>query len=184
MKYKQVVVVEGKHDEQKLKSIYPDLECIVTNGSEISKETINLIYETSKKREVVLFLDPDFPGKKITNKILEKNGNFKIAYINKENAISKNNRKVGVEHANKEDIKKSLSSMFTVGNTTKPITTKDLMQRELINKFGSSKLRNDLCKALNIPIFNGKSFLNTLNMLCITLKEIDSKLKEVKYGKW
>ena len=44
MRYNQVIVVEGSHDEQKLKSIYPEIDCIVTNGSEISTETLNLIY--------------------------------------------------------------------------------------------------------------------------------------------
>ena len=72
--YNQVVVVEGKHDEQKIKSIFPDVECIVTGGSSISEETLNLIYQTSLKKEVILFLDPDFPGKQITNKILETKG--------------------------------------------------------------------------------------------------------------
>ena len=52
--YNQVIVVEGKHDEQKIKSIYPNLECIVTNGSEISKETLNLIYQTSLVRDVII----------------------------------------------------------------------------------------------------------------------------------
>jgi ribonuclease M5 len=131
MSYNQVIVVEGKHDEQKIKSIFPGVECITTNGSSISEETINLIYETSLKKEVILFLDPDFPGKKITNKILEKNGSFKIAFINKENAISKNKKKVGIEHASVEVIKKSLENLFTVNKSTNMITSKDLMERRL-----------------------------------------------------
>ena len=184
MIYNQVIVVEGKHDEQKIKSIFPDIDCIVTNGSEISKETLNLIFETSKKREVILFLDPDFPGKQITNKILQTNGSFRIAYINKENAKRKNNKKIGVEHASREMIIKSLSNLFTVKEEEKNISIKDIIQRNLINKENSSLLRNKLCKALNIPVCNGKSLLKTLNILKISIDKIDSLIERIHNENW
>ncbi|XMB71539.1 ribonuclease M5 [Mycoplasmatota bacterium WC30] len=171
--YNQVIVVEGKHDEQKIKSIFPNVECIVTGGSSISEETLNLIYQTSLKKEVILFLDPDFPGKQITNKILETKGSYKIAFINKEKAISKNRRKVGIEHASKKDIIASLESYFTVNNETDKILIKDLMNRKLINYDESKIKRIKLCKALNIPPLNGKALLKTLNLLCISLERVD-----------
>lgn len=180
MIYNQVVVVEGKHDEQKIKSIFPSVECIVTNGSEISDETLNLIYEASKTREIILFLDPDFPGKKITNKILQTNGSFQIAYINKEKAKSKNNKKIGIEHASVEDIKDSLSNRFTINNEVKKIAIKDLSDRGIINKSNSKYIRNYLCKALNIPVFNGKSFLKAINILNISLEKIDLIIEGIK----
>ena len=151
--YNQVVVVEGKHDEQKIKSIFPDVECIVTGGSSISEETLNLIYQTSLKKEVILFLDPDFPGKQITNKILETKGSYKIAFINKEKAISKNKRKVGIEHASKEDIIESLEAYFTVNQDVDKISLQDLMNRKLINHPDSRIKRNiSLCNWRNITI--------------------------------
>ncbi len=171
--YNQVIVVEGKHDEQKIKSIFPDVECIVTGGSSVSEETLNLIYQTSLKREVILFLDPDFPGKQITNKILETKGIYKIAFINKEKAISKNKRKVGIEHASKADITESLESYFTVNKTVSEICVQDLMERKLINYQLSRIKRSKLCKALNIPFLNGKALLKTLNILGITLERVD-----------
>ncbi|MCK4552007.1 MAG: ribonuclease M5 [Tenericutes bacterium] len=173
MVYNQVVVVEGKHDEQKLVSIFPKLECIVTNGSSISKETLNLIYETSLKKEVILFLDPDFPGKKITDAILKTNGSFKIAFINKEKAKSKNGKKVGIEHANREDIVQSLENLFTVKTVSENVTVNDLMTRGLVNSIDSKKKRFVLCKTLNIPISNGKALLKYLNILDIRLERID-----------
>ena len=174
MIYKQVIVVEGKHDEQKLKSIFPGIECIVTNGSSISKETLNLIYQTSLKREVILFLDPDFPGKKITNEILKTNGTFQIAYINKENAKSKNNKKVGIEHASRENIITSLCMVHKVSKSTTTVIYKDLVDRGLINHKNSRDKRNSLCKSLNIEMSNGKTLLRNLNMLGITLERIDN----------
>lgn len=176
--YNQVIVVEGKHDEQKIKSIYPDVETIVTNGSEISKETINLIYQTSFVREVILFMDPDFPGKQITNKILETNGNYKIAYLNKKNAISKNNKKVGIEHASEESIRESLDKLFTVSKDKKNISYNDLYIRGIINIKGSKTARKNLCKSLNIALFNGKALLRYLNMLNITLERVDEIIEK------
>ncbi len=178
MNYKQVIVVEGKHDEQKLKSIFPGIECIVTNGSSISKETLNLIYRTSLNREVILFLDPDYPGKKITNEILKTNGTFQIAYINKENAKSKNNKKVGIEHANKEDIISSLKMVHKVSKNIETVTYKDLVDRGLINKKNSRNNRKSLCKSLNIEMSNGKTLLRNLNMLGITLERIYNLIHE------
>jgi ribonuclease M5 len=171
--YNQIIVVEGKHDEQKINSIYPEVECIVTNGSEISEETLSLIYQTSLVREVILFMDPDFPGKQITQKILDTNGNFKIAFINKQSAISKNKKKVGVEHASEKDIKESLSTYFTVSKNTKKVISQDLINRELVNKAGSRNKRENLCKSLNIPVSNGKTLLKYINILNINLERVD-----------
>ncbi|HPJ23717.1 MAG TPA: ribonuclease M5 [Bacillota bacterium] len=175
--YNQIIVVEGKHDEQRIKSIYPEVDCIVTNGSEISKETLNLIYQASLTREVILFLDPDYPGKKITNQILETKGDFKIAFINKEKAISKNLKKVGIEHASKEDIKNSLDSYFSTTFEGITITRKDLVERRLIDCESSSDNRRQLCKSLNIPVSNGKALLKTLNMLGVSIERIDELIE-------
>ncbi len=172
-KYNQVIVVEGRHDEQKIKSIYPDVECIVTGGSEISEQTLNLIYQTSLHREIILFLDPDYPGKRITNRILETKGNYKIAFLSKEKAISKNYKKVGIEHASRKDIIASLNSCFTINKNTNKVQIRDLMHRKLINGEGASNNRRNLCKSLNLPILNGKAFLKTINMLGINLERID-----------
>ncbi|MDY0138440.1 MAG: toprim domain-containing protein [Candidatus Izemoplasmatales bacterium] len=94
MKKNQIIVVEGFHDESRIKSVYPNVECIVTNGSEISEETLSLIYRASLINDVVLFLDPDTPGKKITNKILETKGIYKFAYISSEKAKNTQNTRL------------------------------------------------------------------------------------------
>lgn len=174
--YNQVIVVEGKHDEQKIKSVYPNVECIITNGSEISNETLNLIYQTSLVRDVILFLDPDYPGKKITQKILDTKGNYKIAFLNKQKAISKNKKKVGIEHASKEDIKDSLEKYFEIDDTRNVITKEDLIKRKLVNYNNSKTLREKLCKSLNIPLCNGKTLLKYLNILNISLERIDKEI--------
>ena len=173
-KYNQVIVVEGIHDAQKIQSVYPGIECIVTNGSSISEETLHLIKETSLKREVILFLDPDYPGKQITNKILQTKGNYKIAFIDKKKAISNNQKKVGIEHAKKEDIIASIDRLFTVSNTNDtPIKVEDLMVYGLINTKNAKQKRYQLCEQLHIPPTNGKALLRMLNILKISRERID-----------
>lgn len=178
MKLDQVIVVEGTHDEQKIKSIYPEIDCIVTNGSEISKDVLNLIYETSKVRDVILFLDPDFPGKQITNKILSTTGNYKIAFLNRNQAKNKTNTKIGIEHANKADIIRALSEYVNINYQKQGLSLKDLYLRKLTNHPNSASLRSYLCDELKIPYQNGKALLKYLNMLNIKIEKVD----EILYG--
>ena len=49
-----VIVVEGKNDANKIKSIFPDVDIIITNGSEINKQTIESIIKASNNDTVVL----------------------------------------------------------------------------------------------------------------------------------
>jgi ribonuclease M5 len=178
MSYQQVIVVEGYHDEQKIKSVYPDIECIVTNGSEISRETLNLIYETSLLKEVILFLDPDYPGKRITQKIMETQGKFKIAYIDKEKALNNSKTKVGIEHAKNKDIIEALERLLTIEYNLKTVVRNDIYVRNLIDNTNSKELRKFVCQKLNIPFCNGKTFLKYLNLLSIDLERIDQIINE------
>ena len=180
MNYNQVIVVEGYHDEQKIKSVFPGIDCIITNGSEISKETLNLIYELSFKKDVILFLDPDFPGKKITKEILDTKGNFKLAYISKDKAMSNNGKKVGVEHAQTKDIEEALENFVSINYGNYKISNLDLLKRGITNNKNSMKLRKYLCKELNIPFCNGKTLLKYLNMLDIEIERIDELINEFK----
>ena len=66
---KEVIVVEGKTDVATLSNIIK-AEFIITNGFEISEETIELIEKVNKTKGVILFLDPDGPGEKIRMKIM------------------------------------------------------------------------------------------------------------------
>lgn len=170
---KEVVVVEGIHDQQRVQSIYPEIDCIVTNGSVVSDGTIALIAQANEKRGVILFLDPDFPGKKIMNRILEEVPNCKIAFLNKKDAISKNHKKVGVEHAKTEDIRQALEALFEVGDANpNPVTSEELIALGLLNGSSSQRLRKFVCEALHIPVCNGKTFLKIVNMLTIPVSHI------------
>lgn len=176
--FNEVVVVEGTHDMQKLQSIYPSIECIITGGSAISEETLLLIQQTSLTRGVILFLDPDYPGKQITQKILNYPGNYKIAFINREKAQSKNKKKIGIEHASESDIKDSLEQLFTIHKENQnPILMSDMMERKLINYPESKMKRNLICDKLKLPHCNGKTLLKIMNMLHLTTVQLDEVIE-------
>ena len=63
---KPVIVVEGTSDVNKL-SLLVDADYVVTNGSEVSRETLRYIKELSKTRQIIILTDPDYPGERIRN---------------------------------------------------------------------------------------------------------------------
>src|SRR5690554_2497331 len=100
-----VIVVEGKNDYNKIKTVFPNANVIITNGSDVNFDLIQRLTVLSQKDEIVLCLDPDFPGEKIRMEITKAIPNVAHVYAKKSQAISSNKRKVGIEHMNKADIK-------------------------------------------------------------------------------
>lgn len=166
-----VIVVEGKNDYNKIKSIYPDVEVIMTNGSAISEETIRLINKLAKIDEVVLCLDPDGAGNKIRQKITENVPNVLHVYAKKSLAISKNHKKVGIEHMHKDDIKELFKDikLKCVGSD---VTYQDLYDLGLTGKVDSQAKREKLGEYLGIGACNTKQLLRRINMFGIKLEEI------------
>ena len=63
MKIKEVIVVEGRDDQAALSRA---AECftIATHGFGIRKETLDLIEKAYNEQGIIIFTDPDFPGKR------------------------------------------------------------------------------------------------------------------------
>lgn len=163
-----VIVVEGKNDANKLKTIFKDVDIIITNGSEINEQTLLDIYRTSLRTKVILCLDPDGPGEKIRKKIIEKVPNVSQVFAKKNLAISKNKKKVGIEHMSKKDILEMFKDIKESKNDGN-ITYIDLFE---LGYMTSKEKRIRLCEYLNISYCNGKQLLKRLNMFGITLEEI------------
>ena len=163
-----VIVVEGKNDANKLKTIFKDADIIITNGSEINSFVINDIYNASLKNEVILCLDPDGPGEKIRKTIVEKVPNVQQVFARKSIAISKNKKKVGIEHMTKKDI----LEMFENIKYSKNSGNITYMQMYELGYMTSKEKRIMLCEKLNISYSNGKQLIKRLNMFGITLEEI------------
>lgn len=163
-----VIVVEGKNDANKIKSIFPDADIITTNGSEINKQIIEMIIKAANNDDVILCLDPDGPGEKIRRKILEYTDNVHQVFAKKYKAISNNKKKVGIEHMSKEDI----IDMFKNIKKSKKQNTVSYIDLYNLGYMESREKRQKLCDKLNISYCNGKQLLKRLNMFGVTIEEI------------
>lgn len=175
-----IIVVEGTHDVIKIHEAYPLANCVITNGSEISIETIKYIKELSKTHNIIVFTDPDYPGERIRSKIVEIVPNCKHAFIRKKDAHSSNNKKLGVEHASKEVIIECLKDVYNVSNNIETITNIDLYELGLNGMPNSSELRDKISDILNIGRPNNKTFLKRLNLIGMTKERLEEILCQIK----
>lgn len=172
-----VIVVEGQSDVALLEQII-DAIYVITNGSEVSRETLDYIKELSKSHRIIVFTDPDSPGKRIRDLVEQTVGNVTHAFLNKRDAIKKN--KVGVAEANKDAIIKALSHLLEskkVANTS-PLLMSDLYELSLIGQPNSHQLRATVSEHFHLGFNNGKTLLKRLNTLQISKQELDTFLKE------
>lgn len=173
--YKQIIVCEGKNDERRLKEVFPTIETINTNGSEISQETIAVLKSLSQTRELVLFFDPDYPGQQIRAKISNAVKNCKHAFIKREDGISKNRKKIGVEHATDDVIRHALNNVLELRPAIMEIQTKDLFNLGLLS---DKTLRIKVAERLHIGYTNGKTMVKRLNMFGITIEQLERAVRD------
>jgi len=170
VKINELIVVEGKTDLIFLKS-FLDADIVITNGSEISRETLEFIKEANKRQGVIILTDPDYPGIRIRNIISQYIGECKHAYIDKKKAIKGN--KVGVAEACKEDILVALNNVVTYSNVTnKSISEIELYELGLMGKGDSKTKRNKVCEYYHLGWCNAKSFCKRVNMFGLSLDDI------------
>lgn len=171
--FKEVIVVEGRDDTRRLKEIFPDIETIETNGSAINEKTLKRIKQLNDTRGVIVFTDPDFPGNKIRHAVSEIVPECKHAYLKKQDAIAKNGRGVGVEHASDAAIKEALGNLLTASRQiVEEIEISFLTQYRLIGHPNSAKLREQLSDVLGIGYVNGKQLQKRLVMFGISKEQV------------
>ena len=180
--FNEVLVVEGKNDKACILAIFPSLNVITTNGSEISEDTLDMIEELSHTHKIILFLDPDYPGERIRSKILERVPTCDNVFIKKSKAIDHKKHKVGVEHASDEDIKEALENRISYSSKKETISNKDLFMLGLVGANNSALKRLYISERLHIGQPNGKTFLNRLNMLEMTYEKVRLILDEKNWN--
>lgn len=180
--YKKIIVVEGKSDTNKLRTIFPEIMTFETSGLGLTEDMMLKFQKvvTKNKLQPVVFTDPDLPGKKIRKIFSDQFPNILHAYLSKDKAISKNKRKIGVEHASDFDILESLTKLKykVMENNGKWInyTLSDLLNWGV---YGNQKKRNQLCEKLNISSGNNKAILRQINEFQISQTEIEEVIKEL-----
>lgn len=126
-----------------------------------------------------MFTDPDFPGNKIRQTIMQAVPTCAHAYLPKKEAIAKNDKGVGVEHASADSIKRALQEVITpkVGEV-EVIETEFLLALGLIGYANSAKRRERLSEVLGIGYVNGKQLQKRLIMFGVTKQQVVEALKE------
>jgi ribonuclease M5 len=173
-KYPALIVVEGKTDKDLIES-FLDADIVTTNGSEVSRETIDFIKAASIKRSVVVLTDPDAPGKRIRDILNNNIPGLLHAYIPKEKAIK--HHKVGVAESSKDIILEALDNLIpSSARPSSTITPEDLYDLGLIGQENSVQIRHGLELKLHLGHTNGKSFLKRCQQLGLTRKDLEDAL--------
>lgn len=171
----EVIVVEGKHDTERLRK-YFDCDTIETNGLSLSDETIEYIRMIQKKRGIIIFTDPDSPGNRIRNKINQEVPQCRNAFVDKK--MARTDKKVGIEHASKEVLEEALNNLITWDtNEEKKLTMEDMVDLHLSGYTDSSALREKIGVQLHIGNGNAKTMLRRLNCLGISREELEEVLR-------
>ncbi|MCV3754281.1 ribonuclease M5 [Ureaplasma zalophigenitalium] len=177
-KIRPVIVVEGKTDQQKLSSLV-NAEFILTNGSQISQQTLDLIKEVQQTKGVILFLDPDYQGERI-RKIITNYVQAPVyhCFIKKTDMQSENSKKIGIAEADNKILLECLQKYCLPFNTPddQRMQWVEYLKLELNNK----AKRSWLCDQLHISYANHKQLYKRLVMMNLHFQEIKELLSKRK----
>ncbi|MCL2772651.1 MAG: DUF4093 domain-containing protein [Oscillospiraceae bacterium] len=191
IKIKETIIVEGKYDRIKLKSI-ADANIITTDGFKIfnNSERQALIRNIAKKTGIIVMTDSDTAGRKIRNFIKncvksgesgdnadnENSSNILNVYVPK--ILGKEKRKtsaskenlLGVEGTDKDILINVLNKFGVLMekeniNDIKKITKTDFYEDKLTGSENSSDRRKCLCKMLDIPHMSSNALVEAVNIL-------------------
>ena len=163
---KELIVVEGRHDVERLHKLF-DCDVVITNGLSLDDDAREMIRAVSDKHGVVVLTDPDHPGEVIRKAVMEIAPKAKHAFINREDAIGKRN--VGVEYANDQAIIDALNSCVVFDNKTESISWQEYCSLDII---GNSENREKVCRHFHTGHCNNKTLFKRLNMLGVTSDEV------------
>lgn len=178
----EMIVVEGRDDTKRLKDFDASLDTIETNGSAIDQATLALIAQAQKTRGVIVFTDPDAPGEKIRQTIIQAIPEVKQAFLPASSAIPKSKGTLGVEHASNQALLAALDSAYTPVDPSKqtdPITQKELLAARMIVGPDAKQRRVLLGDLLHIGKVNGKQLLKRLNAFEINRTDFQQAVNQV-----
>ncbi|UWD35036.1 ribonuclease M5 [Mycoplasma cottewii] len=175
-KIKQVIIVEGKTDTQKLKNIFGnEIKTIETNGLSLDQKTLRIIKEFNDTVGVIIFTDPDGAGKKIREQIINYLDNKVLnAFITKQD-VNKQYKKIGIAQADESAIKKALSELIVYDKNNDSISWNDYVN----NDFYLKSNRDKICKHFNFEkSISSKTLFKWLNWMNLKVKDIKEILGE------
>lgn len=175
MNNRYLIVVEGPTDAQLIKQI-TDIPVVITRGSYVSRETINFLKEAEKTNLILLLLDPDTPGKTISNRLEKELKNYQKIPINKE--LCKTEKGIDVASCSKENLQKILNPYIDKYHHREHINFKEIFELNLSGP--NSKERREFISAhYNLgKNLTAKAFIERLNILGIKSTELRELLNE------
>lgn len=174
-KIQEVIVVEGRHDTEKLRK-YFDCDTIETGGTSLGEDVLERIKHAQKTRGVIVFTDPDSPGNRIRNAVNQYVPGCKNAFVMKKDA--RTDKKVGVEHAEFDVLNEALENLVTYQDVTTSLTMNDMIELGLSGNTNSSALRDKVGEYYHIGSGNAKTMLRRMNFLHLTKEEIRQVVEE------
>ncbi|WP_108307274.1 ribonuclease M5 [Metalysinibacillus jejuensis] len=180
MKIKEFIIVEGKDDTVAVQRAV-EADTIETNGSALSPATLRKIKHAQEKRGVIIFTDPDYPGRRIRALIEQTVPQAKHAFLPKKQAIAKNGKGVGIEHASDEAIRQALQQVYTPNErpVVEEVTREDLLVAHLIAHPSAKHRRQRLGEILAIGDTNGKQLYKRLIMFEISAEQFGKALAQL-----
>lgn len=197
---KEAIIVEGKYDKMRLKSVV-NATIIETNGFRIfkDKEKVSLIKQLAQRNGIIVLTDSDSAGFVIRNhlKNIVPKEQIKHAYIpqikgkEKRKATPSKEGTLGVEGIDEQELLKVLKNAGVTYQSQEQqaqeyslqekikITKVDLFKLGLTGRENSHILRCSLLKKLNLPQYiTTNALLDVLNSL-MDLTELTEILKEI-----
>lgn len=172
----EIIIVEGKSDLQKLKKIFGEnLITIETNGLGFDNKKLNLIKELSKNNKIIIFTDPDGPGKKIRETLIEYlDTDVYNAFILKKD-INKNSKKIGIAEANETAIKNALNNLITYNKNNESISWNEYVNNNFYLKINRNKMTSyyNLSEKLS-----SKSLFKWINWMNLKVSDIEKIIGE------
>lgn len=171
---KEIIVVEGRDDEQRVKRAL-DCEVICTGGIYFSDKLLKRLKKIDQDRGIIILTDPDYAGNKIRKRINDFIPNAKNAFIAQDLCIK--DEDIGIENAKEEDIKIAIENAHpSMIDSKNEYTMDDMIYYGLVGE-GSKSLRIKVGKILNIGYGNAKSFLRMLNNYNISREKLEEAIK-------
>lgn len=172
---KELIVVEGKTDISFISSKI-DAFFYRTNGYAITKKDLEFLKLSNKYCGIILLLDPDGPGIKTKEKIMNYVGDCKQVVLEKKRCIKHN--KVGVAESDINETKNKIIEVATILEKKEiNFSKEELNSLNLINNENSKNTRNKIGEYLGLKIYNSKDLFLKLN--CIKINKEDL-IKHVK----
>lgn len=170
---KEVIVVEGRDDIRQVKKAL-DCECVATHGYGFGEDLLRKLDYLQEKRGLIILTDPDYAGKRIRARILDRIPEAKQAFMPREKSIKGDD--IGIENSLSEDIVKAIGKARPEYiDIQDEYTMEDILAYGLTGE-NSKEKRIFVGDFLGIGYYNSKQILIKLNNFGVERSELEKAI--------